>query len=111
MNRLEQNYQELESMLSPAVQLYLDYFFTTNKRNTSSYYKLVELKKFLEFYTSRKLKKSISELTMEDIEHTPLELVNDYISSLRLKPNGKKQVVKILSAFWHYYTVASFSLE
>ena len=36
MNKLEQNYQELESILSPDIHLYLDYFFTTNKRNTSS---------------------------------------------------------------------------
>ena len=48
---------------------------------------------------------------MEDLEQTPLELVNDYILSLRLRANGKKQVFKILNGFWHYYTVASFSLE
>ena len=27
MNKLEQNYQELESILSPDIHLYLDYFF------------------------------------------------------------------------------------
>jgi len=48
---------------------------------------------------------------MEDLEQTPLELVNDYILSLRLQANGKKQVFKILNGFWHYYTVASFSLD
>ena len=111
MNKLEKNYQELEHLLSPDIQLYLDYFFTTNKRNTSSYYKLLELKKFLEFFADKHLKKSISEITMEDLEQTPLELVNDYILSLRLRANGKKQVFKILNGFWHYYTVASFSLE
>ncbi|HID5408504.1 TPA: hypothetical protein ACXEP4_005306, partial [Klebsiella pneumoniae] len=61
MNKLEQNYQELESILSPDIHLYLDYFFTTNKRNTSSYYKLVELRKFLDFYANEYIKKSISE--------------------------------------------------
>lgn len=111
MNKLEQNYQELESILSPDIHLYLDYFFTTNKRNTSSYYKLVELRKFLDFYATEYLKKSISEITMDDIEQTPLDAVVDYVGSLRLKPNGKKQVIKILSVFWHYYTVASFSIE
>lgn len=111
MNKLEQNYQELESILSPDIHLYLDYFFTTNKRNTSSYYKLVELRKFLDFYANEYLKKSISEITMEDLEKTPLDAVVDYVGSLRLKPNGKKQVIKILSAFWNYYTVASFSIE
>lgn len=111
MNKLEQNYQELESILSPDIHLYLDYFFTTNKRNTSSYYKLVELRKFLDFYVTEYLKKSISEITMDDLEKTPLDAVVDYVGSLRLKPNGKKQVIKILSAFWHYYTVASFTIE
>ena len=111
MNKLEQNYQELESILSPDIHLYLDYFFTTNKRNTSSYYKLVELRKFLDFYATEYLKKSISEITMEELEQTPLDAVVDYVGSLRLKPNGKKQVIKILSAFWNYYTVASFSIE
>lgn len=111
MNKLEQNYQELESILSPDIHLYLDYFFTTNKRNTSSYYKLVELRKFLDFYADEYLKKSISEITMDDLEQTPLDAVVDYVGSLRLKPNGKKLVIKILSAFWNYYTVASFSLE
>lgn len=111
MNKLEQNYQELESLLSPDIHLYLDYFFTTNKRNTSSYYKLVELRKFLDFYANEYLKKSISEITMEDLEKAPLDAVVDYVGSLRLKPNGKKQVIKILSAFWNYYTVASFSIE
>ena len=111
MNKLEQNYQELESILSPDIHLYLDYFFTTNKRNTSSYYKLVELRKFLDFYATEYLKKSISEITMDDLEQTPLDAVVDYVGSLRLKPNGKKLVIKILSAFWNYYTVASFSIE
>lgn len=111
MNKLEQNYQDLESSLSPDIHLYLDYFFTTNKRNTSSYYKLVELRKFLDFYGTEYLKKSISEITMDDLEQTPLDAVVDYVGSLRLKPNGKKQVIKILSAFWNYYTVASFSIE
>lgn len=111
MNKLEQNYQELESILSPDIHLYLDYFFTTNKRNTSSYYKLVELRKFLDFYATEYLKKSISEITMDDLEKTPLDAVVDYVGSLRLKPNGKKQVIKILSAFWNYYTVASFTIE
>ena len=111
MNKLEQNYQELESILSPDIHLYLDYFFTTNKRNTSSYYKLVELRKFLDFYATEYLKKSISEITMEDLEKTPLDTVVEYVGSLRLKPNGKKQVIKILSAFWNYYTVASFTIE
>lgn len=111
MNKLEQNYQELESLLSPDIHLYLDYFFTTNKRNTSSYYKLVELRKFLDFYANEYLKKSISEITMDDLEQTPLDAVVDYVGSLRLKPNGKKLVIKILSAFWNYYTVASFTIE
>lgn len=111
MNKLEQNYQELESILSPDIHLYLDYFFTTNKRNTSSYYKLVELRKFLDFYATEYLKKSIIEITMDDLEKTPLDAVVDYVGSLRLKPNGKKQVIKILSAFWNYYTVASFTIE
>ena len=111
MNKLEQNYQELESILSPDIHLYLDYFFTTNKRNTSSYYKLVELRKFLDFYATEYLKKSISEITMDDLEKTPLDAVVNYVGSLRLKPNGKKQVIKILSAFWNYYTVASFTIE
>ena len=111
MNKLEQNYQELESILSPDIHLYLDYFFTTNKRNTSSYYKLVELRKFLDFYATEYLKKSISEITMEDLEQTPLDAVVDYVGSLKLKPNGKKLVIKILSAFWNYYTVASFTIE
>lgn len=111
MNKLEQNYQELESILSPDIHLYLDYFFTTNKRNTSSYYKLVELRKFLDFYATEYLKKSISEITMDDLEQTPLDAVVDYVGSLRLKPNGKKLVIKILSAFWNYYTVASFTIE
>ena len=111
MNKLEQNYQELESILSPDIHLYLDYFFTTNKRNTSSYYKLVELRKFLDFYANEYLKKSISEITMEELEKTPLDTVVEYVGSLRLKPNGKKQVIKILSAFWNYYTVASFTIE
>lgn len=111
MNKLEQNYQELESILSPDIHLYLDYFFTTNKRNTSSYYKLVELRKFLDFYANEYLKKSISEITMDDLEQTPLDAVVDYVGSLRLKPNGKKLVIKILSAFWNYYTVASFTIE
>ena len=111
MNKLEQNYQELESILSPDIHLYLDYFFTTNKRNTSSYYKLVELRKFLDFYATEYLKKSIIEITMDDLEQTPLDTVVDYVGSLRLKPNGKKLVIKILSAFWNYYTVASFTIE
>ena len=111
MNKLEQNYQELESILSPDIHLYLDYFFTTNKRNTSSYYKLVELRKFLDFYATEYLKKSISEIIMDDLEQTPLDVVVDYVGSLRLKPNGKKLVIKILSAFWNYYTVASFTIE
>jgi site-specific recombinase XerD len=111
MNKLEQNYQELESLLSPDIHLYLDYFFTTNKRNTSSYYKLVELRKFLDFYATEYLKKSIIEITMDDLEQTPLDAVVDYVGSLRLKPNGKKLVIKILSAFWNYYTVASFTIE
>ena len=111
MNKLEQNYQELESILSPDIHLYLDYFFTTNKRNTSSYYKLVELRKFLDFYATEYLKKSISEITMDDLEQTPLDAVVDYVGSLKLKPNGKKLVIKILSAFWNYYTVASFTIE
>ena len=111
MNKLEQNYQELESILSPDIHLYLDYFFTTNKRNTSSYYKLVELRKFLDFYANEYIKKSISEITMDDLEQTPLDAVVDYVGSLRLKPNGKKLVIKILSAFWNYYTVASFTIE
>ncbi len=111
MKKLEQNYQELESILSPDIHLYLDYFFTTNKRNTSSYYKLVELRKFLDFYATEYLKKSISEITMDDLEKTPLDAVVDYVGSLRLKPNGKKLVIKILSAFWNYYTVASFTIE
>lgn len=111
MNKLEQNYQELESILSPDIHLYLDYFFTTNKRNTSSYYKLVELRKFLDFYATEYLKKSIIEITMEELEQTPLDAVVDYVGSLKLKPNGKKLVIKILSAFWNYYTVASFTIE
>lgn len=111
MNKLEQNYQKLESILSPDIHLYLDYFFTTNKRNTSSYYKLVELRKFLDFYATEYLKKSIIEITMDDLEQTPLDAVVDYVGSLRLKPNGKKLVIKILSAFWNYYTVASFTIE
>ena len=48
---------------------------------------------------------------MEDLEQTPLDAVVDYVGSLKLKPNGKKLVIKILSAFWNYYTVTSFTIE
>lgn len=111
MNKLEKNYEELEKSWSPAIQLYIDYFFMTNKKNSSSYYKLNDLKKFLDFYATENLNKTVDEITMEDLEHIPLNTVSKYLDSLKLKPNGKKQFIKILKSFWNYYTVASFSVE
>ena len=59
MNKLEKNYEELEKSWSPAIQLYIDYFFMTNKKNSSSYYKLNDLKKFLDFYATENLNKTV----------------------------------------------------
>lgn len=111
MNKLEKNYEELEKSWSPAIQLYIDYFFMTNKKNSSSYYKLNDLKKFLDFYATENLNKTVQEITMEDLEQIPLNTVLKYLDSLKLKPNGKKQFIKILKSFWNYYTVASFQLK
>ena len=102
-------YEELESSWAPDVQLYIDYFFTTNKRDLYSYRKLNSLKKFLDFYAGNHLKKSTNELTMDDLEQTPVEVVADYVNSLELKPDGKKRFISVLNSFWNYYTVVSFS--
>ncbi len=109
MTKLEKKYDELEDFWSPAVRLYIDYFFTTNKRDLYSYRKLNSLKKFLDFYAGNHLKKSTNELTMDDLEQTPVEVVADYVNSLELKPDGKKRFISVLNSFWNYYTVASFS--
>ena len=109
MTKLEKKYDKLEGSWSPAVQLYVDYFFTTNKRDLYSYRKLNSLKKFLDFYAGNHLKKSTNELTMDDLEQTPVEVVADYVNSLELKPDGKKRFISVLNSFWNYYTVVSFS--
>ena len=109
MIKLDKKYEELESSLGPDVQLYIDYFFTTNKRDLYSYRKLNSLKKFLDFYAGNHLKKSTNELTMNDLEQTPVEVVADYVNSLELKPDGKKRFISVLNSFWNYYTVVSFS--
>ena len=109
MTKLEKKYDELEGFWSPAVRLYIDYFFTTNKRDLYSYRKLNSLKKFLDFYAGNHLKKSTNELTMDDLEQTPVEVVADYVNSLELKPDGKKRFISVLNSFWNYYTVVSFS--
>ena len=109
MTKLEKKYDELEGFWSPAVRLYVDYFFTTNTRDLYNYRKLNSLKKFLDFYASNYLKKATNELTMDDLEQTPVEVVANYVNSLELKPNGKKRFISILNSFWNYYTVVSFS--
>ncbi len=109
MTKLDEKYEELESSLGHDVQLYIDYFFTTNKRDLYSYRKLNSLKKFLDFYAGNHLKKSTNELTMNDLEQTPVEVVADYVNSLELKPDGKKRFISVLNSFWNYYTVSSFS--
>ena len=109
MKKLDKKYKELESSFGPDVQLYIDYFFTTNKRDLYSYRKLNSLKKFLDFYAGNHLKKATNELTMDDLEQTPVEVVADYVNSLELKPDGKKRFISILNSFWNYYTVVSFS--
>lgn len=109
MTKLDKKYEELESSWAPDVQLYIDYFFTTNKRDLYSYRKLNSLKKFLDFYAGNHLKKSTNELTMDDLEQTPVEVVADYVNSLELKPDGKKRFISVLNSFWNYYTVVSFS--
>lgn len=107
--KLEKKYDELKGSWSPAVRLYVDYFFTTNTRDLYNYRKLNGLKKFLDFYAINHLKKSTNELTMDDLEQTPVEVVANYVNSLELKPNGKKRFISILNSFWNYYTVVSFS--
>lgn len=109
MTKLDKKYEELESSLGHDVQLYIDYFFTTNKRDLYSYRKLNSLKKFLDFYAGNHLKKSTNELTMNDLEQTPVEVVADYVNSLEIKPDGKKRFISVLNSFWNYYTVVSFS--
>lgn len=109
MAKLEKKYDELEGSWSPSVRLYVDYFFTTNKRDLYSYRKLNSLKKFLDFYASNHLEKATNKLTMDDLEQTPVEVVADYINSLELKPDGKKRFISVLNTFWNYYTVVSFS--
>ena len=109
MKKLDKKYKELESSFGPDVQLYIDYFFTTNKRDLYSYRKLNSLKKFLDFYAGNHLKKATNELTMDDLEQTPVEVVADYVNSLELKPDGKKRFISVLNSFWNYYTVVSFS--
>lgn len=111
MTKLDKKYEELESSWAPDVQLYIDYFFTTNKRDLYSYRKLNSLKKFLDFYAGNHLKKSTNELTMDDLEQTPVEVVADYVNSLELKPDGKKRFISVLNSFWNYYTVVSFSSD
>ena len=109
MTKLEKKYDELEGFLSPAVRLYEDHFFTTNTKDLYNYRKLNSLKKFLDFYASNHLKKATNELTMDDLERTPLDVVADYVNSLELKPNGKRRFISVLNSFWNYYTVSSFS--
>lgn len=109
MTKLEKKYEELESSWSPALRLYVDYFFTTNTRDFYNYLKLNSLKKFLDFYSSNHLKKATNELTMDDLEQTPLDVVANYVNSLELKPNGKRRFISVLNSFWNYYTVSSFS--
>lgn len=100
---------KLEGSWSPAVRLYVDYFFTTNTKDLYNYRKLNSLKKFLDFYAINHLKKATNELTMDDLEQTPLDVVADYVNSLELKPNGKRRFISVLNSFWNYYTVSSFS--
>ena len=109
MTKLEKKYDELEGFWSPAVRSYVDYFFTTNTKDSYNYRKLNSLKKFLDFYASNHLKKATNELTMDDLEQTPLDVVADYVNSLELKPNGKRRFISVLNSFWNYYTVSSFS--
>lgn len=109
MTKLDEKYEELESSLGHDVQLYIDYFFTTNKRDLYSYRKLNSLKKFLDFYAGNHLKKVTNELTMDDLEQKPVEVVANYVNSLELKPNEEKRFISILNSFWNYYTVVSFS--
>ena len=109
MTKLEKKYDELENFWSPAVRLYVDYFFTTNTKDLYNYRKLNSLKKFLDFYANDHLKKATNELTMDDLEQTPVEIVADYVNSLELKPNGKRRFISVLNSFWNYYTVSSFS--
>lgn len=111
MTKLEKKYDKLEGSWSPAVQLYVDYFFTTNTKDSYNYRKLNSLKKFLDFYAGNHLKKSTNELTMDDLEQTPLDVVADYVNSLELKPNGKRRFISVLNSFWNYYTVSSFSSD
>lgn len=58
MTKLDKKYEELESSWAPAVQLYVDYFFTTNTKDSYNYRKLNSLKKFLDFYASNHLEKA-----------------------------------------------------
>ena len=109
MTKLEKKYDELEGFWSPAVRLYVDYFFITNTKDLYNYRKLNSLKKFLDFYAGNHLKKATNELTMDDLEQTPVEVVAGYVNSLELKPDGKKRFISILNSFWNYYTVVSFS--
>lgn len=109
MTKLEKKYDELEEFWSPAVRLYVDYFFTTNTRDLYNYRKLNSLKKFLDCYANNYLKKATNGLTMDDLEQTPLDVVADYVNSLELKPNGKRRFISVLNSFWNYYTVSSFS--
>ena len=109
MTKLEKKYDKLEGSWSPAVQLYVDYFFTTITKDSYNYRKLNSLKKFLDFYASNHLEKATNELTMDDLEQTPVEVVADYVNSLELKPDGKKRFISVLNSFWNYYTVSSFS--
>ena len=109
MTKVDKKYDELKGSWSPAVRLYVDYFFTTNTRDLYNYRKLNSLKKFLDFYASTYLKKATNELTMDDLEQTPVEVVAGYVNSLELKPDGKKRFISILNSFWNYYTVVSFS--
>ena len=109
MTKLEKKYDELEEFWSPAVRLYVDYFFTTNTRDLYNYRKLNSLKKFLDCYANNHLKKATNGLTMDDLEQTPVDVVADYVNSLELKPNGKKRFISVLNSFWNYYTVVSFS--
>ena len=109
MTKLEKKYEELESSWSLDVQLYINYFFTTNTKDSYNYRKLNSLKKFLDFYASNHLKKATNELTMDDLEQTPVEVVANYVNSLELEPNGKRRFISVLNSFWNYYTVSSFS--
>lgn len=112
-NTIEKNCDELFKRTPPFLKEYANYHYPLDRGYTNSFYrKLLEIERFLLFYHKMNFPKlDFLFLSYKEIEELPLDTIEKYFKFLKTKATNKKAILSILSSFWSYFTIYSFSLQ